>query len=84
MPTPPELYDQIRNMSFDIDEELSGEAELYGYISEAELILAKKVHCTETITTASSVIDQREYTRPTDALKLQRVTWNTVKLKKVT
>lgn len=83
MPTPTELYDQIRRMSFDVDEKLSSEAELYYYMSEGELELAKIVECTETTTTDTSVVDQREYDRPSGAIKIQRVTWNTVKLKKI-
>lgn len=81
--TPTELYNQIRNLAFDVNTKLSGETELYQYMSDAELEIAKKVYCTQNSTTENSVIDQREYDRPSGALKIERITWNTVKLKKI-
>lgn len=81
--TPTAIYNQIREMSFDNDQALVSESELYQYMSDAELILAKEIPFTETTLTDNTVVDQREYDRPTNALKIKRVTWNTVKLKKI-
>jgi hypothetical protein len=83
MTTPSELYDLIRGMAFDADVSLAGESDLFHYMTVAERIVAKKIPCTETTATDSTVIDQREYDRPASALKIKRVTWNKVKLKKI-
>lgn len=80
--TPVQLYDFIRNSSFDAGEELASESELYMYMSQAETIMAKTVGCAKTTTTSVTVAAQKEYTKP-DCLKIHRLTYDTVKLKKI-
>lgn len=80
--TPTQLYDYVRNSAFDVSEELSSESELYMYMSQAENIFAKKCNCTQAIMTDTTIALQKEYVRP-DALKIERLTYDSVKLKKI-
>ena len=81
--TPTQLYNSIRNQINDTSADFWSESELYRYMSDAEMELASLVNCTETTATDTSVADQREYDRPSDAINIERVTWNSVKLKKI-
>jgi len=80
--TPSQLYDQVRNLAFDNSLELSGETELYQYLSDAERILAGKIYCTPTFSTTPTVANQKEYTRPS-SFKIDRVTWQSCPLKRI-
>jgi hypothetical protein len=81
--SPSELLTHIRSLSYDADETLMADSEVYTLMSLAELEIAKETGCTEATTTDTSVIDQREYDFPTDALRIISVYYDSVKLKKI-
>jgi hypothetical protein len=80
--TPTQCYNMIRASSFDASIELATELELYLMMTQAELMIAKAVGCTQTTVTVPTVASTKEYTRP-DALAIERVTYDSVKLKKI-
>lgn len=81
--TPSEVYTLVRNQVAETTPDFWGESEIYNLLWNAETVLASEVDCTEYTTTDTSVASTREYTRPTSALKISRVTWDGTKLKKI-
>lgn len=59
------------------------DAELYRHIWHAQDILAKEARVIENTYTTSTVADQQEYTFPTNAIALKRITYEGKRLKRV-
>jgi hypothetical protein len=57
--------------------------ELYGYIWQADQIIAQEFGCVQTYAVATSVTAGSAYTIPTGCLYLTDVEWNSVKLKRL-
>ena len=81
--TPVEVYTLIRNQITEASPDFYGETELYNLIWNAEKILAAETGCAETSSSISSAAGTREYTRPTTAQRISRLTWDKTKLKKI-
>lgn len=60
------------------------DAEIYGYLSEAERLLASRIGGYQVNTTHTSVTGTSAYSRPDGCLRIDRVTWNGKKLRKAT
>ena len=74
----------VRNQLFEVNAAFYTDAELYQYFSDAEYLLASEVNCTQiTDTSLTTVIGQQEYTVPTALMRIQRLTWNSVKMKAI-
>ena len=81
--TPNEVYTLVRNQVAETSPSFWGESEIYSLLSNAEALLASEIDCTEVTATDVSAPNVREYTRPTAALRISRITWDNTKLKKI-
>jgi hypothetical protein len=59
-------------------------SELMGYMWEASMVLAREAYAIERTYTTDSVADQQEYSYPTYALAIKRVTYDGQKLAQIT
>ncbi len=60
------------------------DAELYTIIYAAEMELALETNCIRNVYTTTTVISQQEYQKPGSAYSIKRVTYNGLKLYKIT
>lgn len=82
--TPTEVLTLIRNQVFEQTAAFYNDPEVYSYMTLAENEMSRKTDMAEsTDTSITTVASTREYTKPSTITKLIRVTWNTVKLKKI-
>lgn len=58
------------------------DAEIYGYLSEGERLLAGRLGGVQASTSHTSVTDTSAYTKPDGCLRIDRVTWNGRKLRR--
>jgi hypothetical protein len=82
--TPSQVLDMVRNQLNESQADFYGEQELYDYMWNAEQLAAQKTGCSLTTTTDTTVVAQREYTRPSNCLRIERLTWYNTKMKKIT
>jgi hypothetical protein len=80
---PSEVLSSIRSQLYEASEGFWTDAELYGYMGQAEHELALQIRCTQAQTTTTSTSSMSMYTAPADAMYIDRVTWDRVKLKKI-
>jgi hypothetical protein len=74
----------VRNQIFETSAAFWTDAEIYGYLSDAEYLLASEVNCSQVIDTSiTTVIGTQEYSMPATIMRIQRLTWYTVKLKAI-
>ena len=60
------------------------DAEIYGYLSDAEYELASEANCTQVVDTSiTTVSGTQEYAIPATIMRIQRLTWSTVKMKAI-
>jgi len=60
------------------------DVEIYGYLSDAEYLLASEVNCSQTTdSSVTTVIGTQEYSIPSTIMRIQRLTWNSVKMKAI-
>lgn len=59
------------------------DAEIYGYLSEGERLLAGRLGGVQASTSHTSVTDTSAYTKPDGCLRIDRVTWDGQKLKRI-
>lgn len=74
----------VRNQLFESAAAFWTDAEIYGYLADAEYLMASEVNCAQvTDSTITTVIGTQEYTQPAQIMRIQRLTWNSVKLKAI-
>lgn len=82
--TPSQLLATVRNQAYETTAGFWGDSEIYSYMWQGEIILAQKiVGLTQTTTTDTTVASTREYDRPSGAIRINRLTWDSQKLKKI-
>ena len=82
--TPNQILNTIRNQVYETSPTFWTDGEVFAYMWQAECELAALIGCTQsTDTSITTVAGTQEYTRPSDALEISRVTWNYVPLKKI-
>lgn len=82
--TPQEIQEYARQQWNAVGDNFFSDDELYGHIYSAQMDLALKSDCIREIFTTSTVADQQEYAKPTNCVKIKRVTYDTMPLKKLT
>jgi hypothetical protein len=78
--TPLELQTYARQQYNATTDEFYSDDELYQHIWAAEQILATEGLLIERVYTTTTVVDQQEYSYPTDTIAIKRVTYDGVKL----
>jgi hypothetical protein len=74
----------VRNQIFEASAAFWTDAEIYGYLSDAEYLLASEVNCTQVIDTSiTTIIGTQEYAMPATIMRIQRLLWDTVKMKAI-
>lgn len=58
--------------------------DIYDWVSDAQVEIARKTECTKTHVQASSLSGRSTYTLPDDFLRVERVTYNDYKIEKTT
>jgi len=83
--TPAQIKASIRAQAYETSAAFWSDEEIYAYMWQAECEVAALVECTETTdSTTTTVSGTVEYAKPTDCLIIKRLTWDSVKLKKIT
>jgi len=82
--TPGEVALAARQRTNSVGDTFYSDAELYGYIWDAQNVLAREAFVIERTYTASTVASQREYTYPTSTIAVKRVEYNGTKLATIT
>lgn len=78
--TPAEILGMARAQYNAVGDTFFGDTELYNLIWRAEMDLGIQTKCLRDIQTTSTVVDQREYARPTNCISVKRIIWNGRKL----
>lgn len=82
--TPPEVLVMIRNEAVEQSAAFWNDLEIYDYMWKGEIIIAQKTGCTRTTdTSTTTVASTREYSIPTGVMTTERLTWNSMRLKKI-
>jgi len=81
--TPASVLTNCRAQLYETTATYWTDAELYGYMWYGERELAQLVPCTEAAFLTATVTDTSGYTSPSDILYYDRVTYDSVKLKRV-
>jgi hypothetical protein len=82
--TPSELEEYARQQYNAGGDTFFSQAEIFRHIYQAEMELATKSGCIKTVYTASTVAATQEYSRPTNAIVLKRLTYEGTKLAPIT
>lgn len=82
--TPQEISEYARQQWNAVSDQFFSDGELYRHIYAAQMDLAKITNCIREVFTSSTVVDQHEYAKPTNCIKIKRVTYNGLKLVKLT
>ena len=84
MPTPANVLSFVRNQIAESAADFYTDSEIYGYMSQAELEVVKRLKC-NIVYDASNVsgIGTREYSKPTGYISAYRITYDSLKLKKI-
>lgn len=81
--TPTELNTYARQMYNATADDFYSEAELYTHQQAAQNILARECNAIENTYTTPTVASQQEYSWPTNAIAIKRITYNGQKLTKI-
>ncbi len=82
--TPGELITFARQKYNAVNDTFFTDAEFYSGIYAAQMELALETKCIKRVYTTSTVADQQEYQKPTNAYSIKRITCNGLKLYKIT
>jgi hypothetical protein len=74
--TPDEIVLKSRQRYNAVGDTFFAADEMYDLIWQAEQEMSIECQCIEDVQTTSTVISQREYAKPTNAISIKRVTWN--------
>lgn len=78
--TPGQIAEYARQQYNSVNDDFFSDAELYRHIYQAEMELAMEANCIRTVFTASTVASTQEYTKPTLAMSIKRITYEGNKL----
>ncbi len=81
--TPAELTLYARQQYNAVNDTFFSDAEMYNYIYDAEMQLARESFCIRQAYSTSTVADQQEYAKPANSLSIKRITYNGRKLMKI-
>lgn len=82
--TPTEIVEYARQQYNAVGDTFFSDAELYRHIFQAQMELAMKAGCIKSVYTTTTVASTQEYSRPTNAIVIKRITYNGVKLAPIT
>lgn len=82
--TPQELVLYVRQQYNAVGNTFFSDDELFSHIWNAEMRLAREALCIQRVYTTTTVADQQEYSFPTNAIGIKRITYNGTKLSQVT
>lgn len=82
--TPVQILDFARSQYNAVGDSFFSDSELYTHLYQAEMELAMKSGCIKNVYTASTVASTQEYSRPTNAITLRRISYAGVKLQPIT
>lgn len=80
--TPAELNTYARSQWNASSDGFFTDTEMYTYMYDAAMQLARETKCIRNVYTTSTVVDQHEYTRPSRAIAIKRITYEGSKLTK--
>lgn len=78
--TPSEINEYARQQYNAVGDTFYTDAELYRHIFAAELELAMKAGCIKNVYTTSTVVSTQEYSRPSGAIIIKRISYEGTKL----
>lgn len=78
--TPTELEEYARQRYNAVNDTFFGSTEILRYIYDAQMQLARETDCIRSVLSTTTVASQQEYTFPTTALKIKRITYNGLRL----
>lgn len=78
--TPIALAQYARQKYNAVGDTFFSDTELFGHIYDAQMQLATEANCIRRIFTATTVIGQQEYSKPTNTIMIKRVTYDGQKL----
>ncbi len=81
--TPAELNTYVRQRYNASNDGFFADTELYSYMYDAAMQLARESLCIRNIYTSSTVIDQREYAKPARSISIKRISYEGAKLFKI-
>jgi hypothetical protein len=81
--TPDEVILYARQQYNSVNDQFFSDSELYNHVRAAQDILAKECKVIENTYETSTVASQQEYTYPTNAIALKRITYNGKRLNRI-
>lgn len=81
--TPTELTTYALQQYNAVNDDFFSQPELFSHIQAAQNILARECNAIENTYTTPTVASQQEYSWPTNAIAIKRITWNGQKLTKI-
>jgi hypothetical protein len=81
--TPSEIIEVARNNLNAVTDTLWSDAELLKHLDNCQRELARKTRCIENVATDTSVASQSDYTWPTRAIDILRITFDGTKLQRI-
>tara|TARA_R110000868_G_scaffold9394_1_gene46904 strand:- start:9218 stop:9862 length:645 start_codon:yes stop_codon:yes gene_type:complete len=81
--TPSELNTYVRQAYNAVSDSFYADTELYSYMYDAEMQLARETKCIRAVYSTPTVASQQEYTRPSRAVAIKRITYEGAKLLKI-
>lgn len=82
--TPVDVAEFARQQYNAVNDSFFADEELYRHIWHAQNILAREAKVIENTYTTTTVASQQEYTFPTNAIAIKRITWNGMRLTPIT
>jgi hypothetical protein len=81
--TPSEINTYVRQAYNATSDSFFSDTEIYSYIYDAEMQLAREAKCIRTVYSTTTVASQQEYIRPSRAIAIKRITYDGSKLLKI-
>lgn len=82
--TPAEIQEYARQQWNAVGDQFFSDSEFYRHLYGAQMELAKETNCIRRVFTTSTVADQQEYAKPTNCISIKRITYNGLKIFKIT
>lgn len=82
--TPTEVSTYARQRYNAVGDTFFSDPELYTMLLEAQTELARETLCIRRVYSTNTVVGQQEYQKPTNCMSIKRVTYNGVKIYKIT
>lgn len=81
--TPEDLVLYAKQQYNAVTDTFFSDAELYTGVYDAQIQLALETNCIRNVYSTSTAVGQQEYTRPSNAISIKRITYNGLKLVKI-